>query len=122
LILLPWRWPARAKTAAYAVAVAVLLFLCLAPSADLPPERLWDKAEHGLAWMALAATGLVLWPQRGWAVAAFAVALGAAVEVLQATPSFGRDGDWRDWIADAVGVGATLLAAQLGRGLRRRPG
>jgi VanZ family protein len=115
LILRPWRWPARLRFAAYAAAVAVLLYLCLAPSRDLPNIVLWDKAEHAIAWFVLAVSGLVLWPWRPGRIAAFALALGAVVEVLQATLPFGRDGDWRDWVADAVGVSLALLGWTLAR-------
>ena len=104
----PSRSPAALRAAAYGLAVAVLLFLCLAPARDLPRETLWDKAEHAIAWCVLAAIGLVFWPRRPVGVAGFALALGALVEVLQAALPFGRDGDWRDWIADSVGVAAAL--------------
>jgi VanZ family protein len=105
----PHLLPARIKRAAYGVAVAVLLYLCLAPSQALPKEHLWDKAEHAIAWFVLAALGLALWPRRPGRVTFFALALGALVEVLQWAMPFGRDGDWRDWIADSVGVAAALL-------------
>lgn len=105
----PARLPRPLRLAAYAAATAILLYLCLAPTKDLPHETLWDKAEHAIAWFVLAATGLVLSPRRPRAIAAFAIGLGAAVEVLQATLPFGRDGDWRDLVADSVGVAAALV-------------
>ncbi|MDB5448641.1 MAG: hypothetical protein JWQ97_3958 [Phenylobacterium sp.] len=107
--LLPWRWPPALRIAAYAGAVAVLLYLCLAPSNDLPTVNLWDKAEHSLAWCVLTGLGLVLWPARPARVTAFAFAFGGLVEVLQGDLPFGRDADWRDWAADSTGVGAALL-------------
>jgi VanZ family protein len=105
----PHRLPAAARLGGYAVAVAVLLYLCLAPAKDLPPVTLWDKVEHASAWFVLAAIGLAFWPWRPGRVAGFALVLGALVEVLQATPVVGRDGDWRDWIADSLGVTAALV-------------
>lgn len=120
MILLPHRLPRALRASAYAFAVAVLLYLCLAPARDLPPETLWDKAEHALAWFVLAAVGLAFWPWRPGRIAGFALALGALVEVLQAVMPFGRDGDWRDWVADSVGVAAALLAWAAIRGLARR--
>ena len=113
--LRPWRWPPRLRLWAYAVAVAALLYLTLAPARDVPSVSLWDKAEHGLAWIVLAGLGLLLWPARPGRVAAFAMALGGVVELLQATLPFGRDGDWRDWVADGVGVAAALLIWGLAR-------
>jgi VanZ family protein len=120
LKLAPAALPRRLRVAAFAVAVAVLLFLCLAPSRDLPPEHLWDKAEHGIAWFVLAGLGLLLAPWRPQTIVLFAVALGALVEVLQAAMPFGRDGDIRDLVADSIGVAlAVLLWALVRRRLRR---
>jgi VanZ family protein len=113
----PHRLPAPVRGWAYGLAVAVLLYLCLAPVKDLPPETLWDKAEHAIAWFVLTAIGLTFWPWRPGRVAGFALALGALVEVLQAAMPLGRDGDWRDWIADSVGVAAALLIWAVARRL-----
>jgi len=110
LRLAPWRWPQLLRFLAYGVAVAILLFLCLAPEHDLPKVKLWDKAEHATAWCVLAGVGLLLWPARPGRVAGFAVFLGALVEVLQGTMGLGRDMDWRDWVADTVGVAVALVA------------
>jgi VanZ family protein len=116
----PAALPGRLRLAAYGVAVVVLLYLCLAPAKDLPAETLWDKAEHAIAWFVLAAVGLAFWPARPRRIAGFALAFGALIEILQATLPTGRDGDWRDWIADAVGVAAAVLTWALARGLARR--
>ncbi|WP_334160779.1 VanZ family protein [Phenylobacterium sp.] len=105
----PSALPRPVRLGLYGGAVAVLLWLCLAPSETLPqPEGLSDKWEHTIAWFVLTASGLVLAPRRWRAIAGFALALGAAVEVLQATLGFGRHGDWRDLIADSLGVAAAL--------------
>ncbi len=100
----PARLPRPLRLTAYAAATVVLLYLCLAPSRDLPPEALWDKAEHAIAWFVLTSLGLILSPRRPRAIVAFTIGLGAAVEVLQAALPFGRDGDWRDLAADTVGI------------------
>jgi VanZ family protein len=115
----PNRLPLRLRLGLYGLAVGVLLFLCLAPGDELPPgaERIWDKAQHATAWLTLAGLGLVFWPRRPLAVAAFALGLGLVVEALQATMGLGRNGDWRDLIADVAGVGAALA---VNWGLRRR--
>ena len=118
----PWphRLPLWLRGSAYGVAVAVLLFLCLAPGKDLPTVNLWDKAEHATAWFVLAALGLAFWPFRPGRIAGFAVALGALVEILQGTPFFGRDADVRDLVADSVGVAGALLAWAVVSALARR--
>jgi VanZ family protein len=120
LILRPWTWPAFAKRGAFALANAILLFLCLAPSKSLPGEPMWDKAEHGLAWTILAAVAMLLWPARPRRIALYTLSLGALVEVLQATLPFGRDGAWQDWIADAVGVALALIGYAAARAVARR--
>lgn len=116
--LAPWRLPRPVRLGLYTLAVAVLLWLCLAPSETLPqPEGLSDKWEHAIAWFVLTAAGLVLAPRRWRAIIAFALVLGAGVEVLQATLPSGRHGDWRDLVADSLGVAAALA---LWLPLRRR--
>ena len=119
LLPLPHRLPARLRVSGYGLAVAVLLYLCLAPAKALPQETLWDKAEHAIAWFVLAAVGLAFWPSRPGRIAGFSLALGAVVEVLQAIMPFGRDGDWRDWVADSVGVAAALACWAAIRGLAK---
>jgi VanZ family protein len=118
--LRPDRLPPAVRGWAYGAAVAVLLYLCLAPTKALPKVTLWDKAEHAVAWFVLAALGLAFWPARPGRVAGFALALGAIVEVLQAIMPLGRDGDWRDWAADSVGVSAALLGWAVVRRLALR--
>ena len=112
--------PRPLRLALYVGAAAVLLALTLAPSEDLPSVNLWDKAEHAVAWMVLTGLGLVLSPRRPRAIAGFALAFGALVEILQGLLPIGRDADIRDLLADSVGIGAALLVYLLVRGARRR--
>ena len=115
------RLPRPLRLALYALAAAILLWLCLSPLDELPKVTLWDdKAEHAVAWFVLTGTGLLLSHYRPRAIAAFAIGLGAAVEILQATMGFGRDGDWRDLVADTLGVALALALYALAQRLRRR--
>jgi VanZ family protein len=99
------RLPRPLRLALYGAAVSVLLYITLAPTRDVPGVGLvWDKAEHAGAWMVLTLLGLLLSTRRRWAIPLFAVALGALIEVLQAALPLGRDGEWADLAADAVGV------------------
>jgi VanZ family protein len=116
--LWPHRWPAPLRGWSYAAAVAVLLYLCLAPATELPKQPMWDKGEHSISWFVLAALGLAFWPERPGRITAFALAFGALIEVLQALMPLGRDGDWRDWVADSVGVLVALLVWAAVRGFR----
>lgn len=116
----PDRLPLRLRLSGYAIAVAVLLYLTLAPGKDLPQGHIWDKAEHAIAWGVLMAIGLVLWPLRPARIAGFAFGLGALVEVLQWAMPYGRDGDIHDLIADSVGIVALLLVWVVVRLIVRR--
>jgi VanZ family protein len=108
----PWR------LALYALATLILCYMTLAPARDVPgADLVWDKAEHGSAWTVLTLAGLVLSTHRRWAIGVFAVAFGAAIEVLQATMPFGRDGNVADWIADVIGVAAAYLLWLIARRL-----
>lgn len=113
--LRPDRLPFRLRLGAYGLAVAVLLYLTLAPPRDLPTVHLWDKAEHASAWFVLTSIGLAFWPARPRLIAGFAFCLGALVEVLQWAMPFGRDCDVRDLLADSVGIALALLAWALAR-------
>lgn len=112
--------PRPIRVGLYAVAVGILLFMCLAPTRDLPGADLfWDKWEHVTAWFVLTTTGFILAPRRPRAIVVFAIALGAGIEILQATLTvFGRDGDILDLVADTLGVFAAMVIALIARHVR----
>ena len=107
--MLPNRLPRPLRLALYALATAILLYLCLAPSRDLPKINLWDKEEHAIAWLVLTATGLILSPNRPRAIATYAFGLGVFVELAQWAMGFGRDADWHDVAADSLGIAAAFV-------------
>ena len=103
-----------------ALVLLVLVALMLAPGGTIESGKLiWDKAAHFIAF------GLILWSlgvlfrrlPRTWA-ALLAVALGAAVEVVQRY--VGRDPSWGDLLADVLGVTTALLIWVVWRGFRPR--
>lgn len=102
--MLPSQLPRPLRVLLYAIAVAILLYMCLAPGDDLPKVKLWDKEEHSVAWLVLTLTGLLLSPRRPRAIATFAFGLGVFVEVAQFFMGFGRDADWHDVAADCLGI------------------
>ena len=107
--MLPYRLPRPLRIAAYALASAVLLYMCLAPSDGLPKVNLWDKEEHAIAWFVLTGVGLILAPKRPRAIALYVLGFAIFVEVIQALMGFGRDGDWHDVAADSVGIVAAFV-------------
>lgn len=103
-----------------AALLLILMGLLLSPGGTVESEQLiWDKAAHFIAF------GLILWSlgvlfrrlPRTWA-ALLAIALGAAVEVVQGY--IGRDRSWGDLLADALGVGVALLIWVVWRRFRPR--
>ena len=58
--------PRPAFQALFWLAIAAVLWLTLSPADRLPPVpfNLWDKAQHALAFAALALIGLMAWPAR----------------------------------------------------------
>ncbi len=105
------------------LAVAILLVSLIAmigPFGGLEAASgVWDKGAHFVVF------GLILWsfgilfsrlPRL--MAAALALALGAAVEVIQGL--VGRDASWGDLLADALGVAAALLLWAIWRGFRPR--
>lgn len=95
------------------VAGVLLGSLMPVPVLTQPPGS--DKLHHFVAYAALA-----LWfagmfePRRQLALAATLVALGGAIELLQAIPALGRSSDAVDLAADSAGVAFGLVAARLG--------
>lgn len=107
--MVPYRLPRPIRLAAYALATAILLYMCLAPSDGLPTVNLWDKEEHAISWFVLTATGLILSPRRPRGIALYAFGFGVFVEVVQGLMGFGRDADIHDVAADSVGIAAAFL-------------
>ena len=97
--------PRPLRLAVFAAAVAVILYLTLAPSNDVPGSTLiWDKAAHAIAFGLLVVIGLLMSTHRRKTVIACVWGLSAGIEVAQALMPFGRQGDWIDLFADTVGI------------------
>ena len=108
--MFPSNLPRPLRITAYAVAVGVVLYLCLAPTRDVPgADLLWDKAAHAIMWAGLTIAGFGLSTRRPRTIVIFALALGGGIEIMQALMGFGRQGDWHDFLADSIGVGVAAL-------------
>ncbi len=107
--MVPSRFPRPLRLGLYALAVLILLALCLTPSKDLPDPGTGDRFEHMAAWFVLTLAGLVLAPRRRLAIPAFALAYGVLIEILQGITPFGRHPDPADVVADSVGVAVACL-------------
>lgn len=99
----------------------VILVVCLMPSQELPKTGLSDKAEHMLAFAAVAFWfgSIVARYDLAW-LALLLVAFGGLIEISQESMGWGRSGDWRDLAADTLGIaiGMGLALTPLGRWAR----
>jgi VanZ family protein len=99
-----------------AMMVVVILLGSLLPHVPTTGALDNDKVNHLIGYLGLTAwfTALVQ-RSRYWVVIAALLVFGAGVEVAQATMNLGRSGDWRDMIANSVGIAAGLAIAMSSR-------
>jgi hypothetical protein len=100
--------------------VLIIIFGCLVPAGSVPQLDLNDKLEHMIAYGGLALCYGGLMPPRHYPYLGLALlALGGGIEIAQGLMGWGRDADWRDFYADALGtaLGLSLCMA----GLRHWP-
>ncbi len=97
------------------VLALVVLVLSLMPSRFLREPHWGDKVNHMLAYIVMTGWFCGLYARSRWATVVLAlVAYGVAVEGLQTVTPFGRSGDWRDLVANAVGITIGLLVSWAG--------
>ena len=97
--------PRQIRVAIFLTAVAVILLLTLAPNEDVPGSgMIWDKAAHSMAYGLLTLIGLFMSTHRRWMVALGVWGLGIGIEIAQGLMPFGREGDWRDALANSIGI------------------
>jgi VanZ family protein len=81
--------------------------LALSPAPYIPPLEIfnwWDKAQHAIAFAALAVLAILAYPEASKLRIAFLlIGQGVLIEVLQYFSGY-RFGDWQDAVADGVGV------------------
>lgn len=98
-------------TAGIAIA-ALIALVCLLPGNKLPQVGLSDKIKHAMAFAGLAFWfGSVIVRRDLVAVALAVVAFGGLIEIAQGLMGLGREAEWGDLVADALGAAAGLLLA-----------
>jgi VanZ family protein len=115
------RLPSALRWTIVAAGIAVLFALALSPSDSAPSITQADKVQHALGFLVLTLAYGLLFPDRRAVVTAGVVALGVAVEVLQALMPFGRHAEIGDLIADGVGIVLGLMLLRLLAGPAKRP-
>lgn len=110
----------RAMKALFWFAIAVTFACAVAPQGQDLHLVGRDKVEHFLAFFTLTVLATAAYPPRSLvAIGLMLMAFGAAIELVQATPMVGRDGDFADIIADALAIW-TAGAVMGFSGTRRR--
>lgn len=91
------------------LALLVVTALMWTPAPALPPVSMWDKLQHLLAFVGLAALAWLAFPAcRREGLLGLLLAYGLLTEVGQAfIPS--RSFSWLDWLADSLGAALVLL-------------
>lgn len=96
-----------------ALLLAVITWLALSPAPPDSASTGWDKANHTLAFAALAFVSVwAVWqrPRQWLLLVAALLAYGGFIEIAQSfVPS--RSAEWNDVLADGVGIVLGLLAA-----------
>lgn len=63
----------------------------------------WDKAEHVVVFIVLGVIGFLAYPQTHFKLLVGLLVYGACIELAQSLTTW-RQGDWLDWLANAIGV------------------
>lgn len=106
-----WRRPARIL---FWCATLIVLVLTQTPSSMMPKFifSIWDKAQHALAFGALALLGTASYPRQRIGVVIGLLAFGGAIEIAQWLTGW-RQGDWLDLLADGVGIAIGYAVVRL---------
>ena len=96
--------------------ILAVVVASLVPAVDLPHLEISDKVGHFAAYAALALWfGGLLVPRRYAQLGVALLVLGGGIEIAQGLMGWGREADWYDFYADAIGatVGLALCLAGL---------
>ncbi len=105
---------------AFSALVVLTTVMSLMPNEQVPSSLVfWDKAQHTLGFAALVVLGLLAYPLAVPRVLAGLLLFGAGIECAQALTGW-RQGDWMDWLADAVGIALGTAAVAVWARLRGR--
>lgn len=103
----------------FVTALIVAFVLALRPAPEILPQiNHFDKIQHALAFMLISLLGFGAWPGRPILIVVVMLGYGGAMELAQSFTRY-RQGDYQDWIADALGIAAAFGVRALLPGLRR---
>ena len=116
MVLIISRMVARLLTLVLAAYWVLLLLGTHLPAGGIPSVQVSDKALHvvaytGLAFLLATAVTAYRWPTgKTYAAMAACLLVYGAIDELAQIPIPSRTADFRDWIADGIGIGLGLLA------------
>lgn len=94
--------------------VAGAVLASLLPTANLPTTGVNDKLEHSFAYALLTVWFAGIYPRSRYVLIAIGLfLLGLAIEWAQGAMALGRHSDFRDLIANTIGIGVGLTLALL---------
>ncbi|MDP2263226.1 MAG: hypothetical protein Q8K24_08720 [Hydrogenophaga sp.] len=88
-----------------------LVTLSMVPTAYLaaPVFSIWDKAQHAFGFAVLTLLAVQAYPSHSqFRLAMALLLLGGAIEIAQSASGW-RMGDWRDGLANAVGIAVVMM-------------
>jgi len=87
----------------------------LVPTHDLPSVNVNDKVEHFVAYAALALWfGGLTEPRSYYRLSLWLLVMGGGIEIAQGLMDIGRQAEWKDFFAGAVGVAVGMLLCLAG--------
>jgi VanZ family protein len=104
--------PLRLWRFAFAACLVTVLVLALLPTNQPLPTTGWDKTDHILAFAVLTLLGFHCGYRTRLAIGLLSYGIG--IELLQGLTSY-RYAEWRDVVADAMGIAVAFLLARLGQ-------
>ena len=108
----PWVWLGLGWTF-----IAFAIVVGLVPGQKLPPTGVSDKVEHAVAYTLLTLWFAGVYPRTSyWRVGLGMLALGVSIEIAQGLMPFGRQTDFRDVVANSLGIAVGLGIALIGLG------
>lgn len=97
--------------------VIAAIVVSLMPGHSLPQTGFGDKVEHALAYTFLTLWFTGIYPRSSYArIGLGMLALGIGLEIAQGMLPFGRQMDFRDVIANSLGIALGLAIALMGLG------
>jgi hypothetical protein len=95
--------------------VLIVVVASLVPATRLPHLGMTDKMEHTIAYggLALCYGGLIM-PRRYLYLGLALLAMGGGIEIAQGLMGWGREADWGDFLADALGTALGLALCLAG--------